>query len=446
MSKRIIDQPVATSLSAGDYVMVDNQAGGSKKFDLKTELSGIKEDLQELIDSGGGGLTTEFKQALYACISHIGAWTDEHGQEYIGALYDVLFNIVVTNISLNTNSLSFGTLNSTQQLTATTTPTGGNVTWTSSNPSVATVSSTGLVTSVGYGNATITATSGSVSATCSVVVEQATLSSISAAYTQSGTVYDTDTLDSLKTDLVVTATWSDSSTSTVASTDYTLSGTLTEGTSTITVSYGGKTTTFNVTVSEVVIPPLYDWNLKSSLTDTVASKEATTSATFTTGVGLVFDTYNTYAAFEGVAALGRTYELDVVSVGTIASAYKHRRMVRFYSAYNNAAGPTFAYNYSNGKWQMYTGTTWDAAVFEDSSLSSAGCFDGKTVKIHVDSSGYMKVYTKTIGASDSTYTLVYQSATAVSNYYANLYIGASAGNDSIANATFSGLRIYEGEK
>ena len=76
-----------------------------------------------------------------------------------------------------------------------------------------------------------------------------TLSSISAVYTQSGTVYDTDSLDSLKSDLVVTATWSDSSTSTVAAADYTLSGTLTVGTSTVTVSYGGKTTTFNVTVT-----------------------------------------------------------------------------------------------------------------------------------------------------------------------------------------------------
>lgn len=74
------------------------------------------------------------------------------------------------------------------------------------------------------------------------------LVSISAVYTQSGTVYDTDTLDSLKADLVVTATYSDSTTATV--TAYTLSGTLTEGTSTITVSYGGKTTTFDVTVTE----------------------------------------------------------------------------------------------------------------------------------------------------------------------------------------------------
>lgn len=76
--------------------------------------------------------------------------------------------------------------------------------------------------------------------------------SISAVYTQGGTVYDTDSLDSLKTDLVVTATYNNSTTETVPGTDYTLSGTLEAGTSTITVSYSGKTTTFNVNVTEAV--------------------------------------------------------------------------------------------------------------------------------------------------------------------------------------------------
>lgn len=76
----------------------------------------------------------------------------------------------------------------------------------------------------------------------------ANLSSISAVYTQSGTVYNTDSLDSLKADLVVTAHYSDSTTATV--TNYVLSGTLTVGTSTITVAYGGKTTTFSVTVTD----------------------------------------------------------------------------------------------------------------------------------------------------------------------------------------------------
>lgn len=79
------------------------------------------------------------------------------------------------------------------------------------------------------------------------VLEQKELISISAVYTQSGTVYDTDTKASLKSDLVVTALYDDSSTAVV--TTYTLSGVLEEGTSVMTVSYSGKATTFNVNVT-----------------------------------------------------------------------------------------------------------------------------------------------------------------------------------------------------
>lgn len=74
---------------------------------------------------------------------------------------------------------------------------------------------------------------------------------ITAVYTQSGTVYDTDSLDSLKADLVVTAFYQSGGSETV--TGYELSGTLTAGTSTITVSYGGKTATFDVVVSPTLI-------------------------------------------------------------------------------------------------------------------------------------------------------------------------------------------------
>lgn len=73
------------------------------------------------------------------------------------------------------------------------------------------------------------------------------LNYIRAVYTQSGTVYDTDSLDNLKADLVVTAFYQGGGSKAV--TGYTLSGTLTEGTSTITVSYGGETTTFDVAVT-----------------------------------------------------------------------------------------------------------------------------------------------------------------------------------------------------
>lgn len=76
----------------------------------------------------------------------------------------------------------------------------------------------------------------------------ATVTSISAVYTQKSIVYDTNSLDVLKSELTVTATMSDSTTRVV--TGYTLSGTLTAGTSTVTVAYGGVTTTFTVNVTQ----------------------------------------------------------------------------------------------------------------------------------------------------------------------------------------------------
>lgn len=72
---------------------------------------------------------------------------------------------------------------------------------------------------------------------------EVTLSSISATY--SGGDVPVGTAVTALTGIVVTATYSDGSTATV--TDYTLSGTIAEGSNTITVSYGGKTTTFTVT-------------------------------------------------------------------------------------------------------------------------------------------------------------------------------------------------------
>lgn len=79
----------------------------------------------------------------------------------------------VSSVSLDKADLSLYT-QGTSQLTATTAPdtTKGNafVSWTSSNPSVATVSDSGLVTGVSSGQTVITAKSGLYTATCTVTV------------------------------------------------------------------------------------------------------------------------------------------------------------------------------------------------------------------------------------------------------------------------------------
>ncbi len=80
--------------------------------------------------------------------------------------------ISCTGITLSQNSISASALGSAATLTATLTPenTTETLAWTSSDTDVATVAG-GVVTIVGVGTATITATCGSQSATCSVTAE-----------------------------------------------------------------------------------------------------------------------------------------------------------------------------------------------------------------------------------------------------------------------------------
>ena len=78
-----------------------------------------------------------------------------------------------------------------------------------------------------------------------------TLTDIDATFTQTGTVYNDDDLDTLRQYLVVKGTYSLNGTSyEVDVNGYTLSGTLSVGTSTITVAFGGFTDTFSVTVTQ----------------------------------------------------------------------------------------------------------------------------------------------------------------------------------------------------
>lgn len=128
------------------------------------------------------------------------------------------------------------------------------------------------ITSTAYSSGTVSIPSvtGNIVITATAVLAA---QSITAVYTQSGTVYDTDSLDSLKADLVVTANYSGGTTATVPSTDYTLSGTLAVGTSTITVSYAGLTDTFSVTVSEwTTAPVIRQSNAYYSQTGEIVSK------------------------------------------------------------------------------------------------------------------------------------------------------------------------------
>ena len=85
-------------------------------------------------------------------------------------------DVLVTEVSVDQSSLSFNNSGDTIQLTATVLPTDATdqtVSWTSDNTDVATVDSSGLVTAVGTGTATITVTTsdGGITASCNITVD-----------------------------------------------------------------------------------------------------------------------------------------------------------------------------------------------------------------------------------------------------------------------------------
>lgn len=221
--------------------------------------------------TGAEGVPSPYKSWYDAIIAYIEANYAANGapQEVREAIYTLLSKAAYTETGLTdelaivqawtaeTLSVTNNLTHVTNSNTATMAEQGGSYTGTLTADSGYTLGTVSVtmggedVTATVYSSGTITIPSvtGDIVITATAV---AAVSSLSAVYTQSGTVYDTDALDTLKADLVVTATYSDSTTATVPSSDYTLSGTLAAGTSTVTVSYGGVTTTFNVTVTQLL--------------------------------------------------------------------------------------------------------------------------------------------------------------------------------------------------
>ena len=174
----------------------------------------------------------------------------------ISATCSVTVKVPISGISLNKSTLALEKGIS-ETLTATVLPTdtteSTTVSWSSSNTSVATVTSAGKVTAVGAGSTTITASCGEKTATCTVTVS-IPITSISlnkstltlekgTSETLTATVLPTDTTES------TTVSWSSSNTSVATVTSAGKVTAVGAGNATITASCGGKTATCTVTVS-----------------------------------------------------------------------------------------------------------------------------------------------------------------------------------------------------
>ncbi len=167
-----------------------------------------------------------------------------------------------TSITLDKTTLSVE-MGKTDVLTATVLPadTTDKVVWSSSNEAVATVEN-GKVTAVSGGKAVITATAGSVSATCEVTVtvpvESVTLDKENISLEKGGSAVLTATVNpSNATDKTVTWESGDETVATVVNGTVTAKG---KGTAVITAKAGGKSATCTVTVTVPVESVTLDKN------------------------------------------------------------------------------------------------------------------------------------------------------------------------------------------
>lgn len=336
-----------------DYSNVDNKPDLSLKQDTLVSGTNIKTINNQSIlgegniniEGGEGGtseLSTEVKNAILDCFENV-AWVNDQGQTYYNALSDLLFppkELVSISAVFNQGSAtiySTDTLDSLKQYLT--------VTATYDDSTTETITNYTLSGTLTVGTSTITVSYGGKTDTFNVVVSQPVeLSSITATYTQSGTVYTTDTLDSLKNDLVVIANYTDSSTRAV--TDYTLSGSLTAGTSTITVSYSGKTTTFTVVVTTVAVTSIdavftqgsatittdnslddlkqyltVTANYNNGTTSTVASTDYTLSGTLAVGTSTITVTYESKTDTFDVTVTEATGNLFDPTTATVLSIF-----------------------------------------------------------------------------------------------------------------------------
>ena len=165
--------------------------------------------------------------------------------------------ITVTGVSVSPESISLE-CGETKQLTAKISPenaTAGDITWTSSDEAIATVSSDGTVTGISKGTATVTATVSGKSGTCEVTVTQEVqsveISPATATLTSKG-----ETIQLTATVLpegAGEATWTSSDEAVATVSPEGIVTAIGEGTATITATVGEKTATCTITVSISIV-------------------------------------------------------------------------------------------------------------------------------------------------------------------------------------------------
>ena len=267
------------------------------------------------------------------------------------------------------------------------------------------------------------------------------LTSIVATFTQGGaTIYDTDSLDSLKAYLVVTAYYDDGTHAAVPAADYTLSGSLTVGTSTITVTYEDMTDTFTVTVSQNLNPIIHNWDFKTSMVDSVGNVTAVASGATRDSNGLTFSSYSQVCDLGQVFDYNTTIEIDFATFDLINghnSSTSHTRSFMVGTATDGGNGIMVK---SRNGWTVYAGAWW-SSYFSVPANDIWTYFANKTIQIYIDADGYaeLRIAGTSLGKAGKAFT-------GSTNHW---YLGNNAPQSSGANfydVTITGVRIYTGDK
>ncbi len=196
-------EPATCTVTVRDYQMKINPGSLTLFADATANLSvsGIPANAQVTWTSSNNGVATVSGGGKVTAVS-AGSATITATWKNGGKTYTATASVTVEShgITLSTYKITGFYVGETRTITANTSPAGQTVTWKSSNNDVARVNSNGVVTAVGGGTATITASFGSYSESCSVTVIQPSIAltktdltmytgnsfSLSAAVTPSG--------------------------------------------------------------------------------------------------------------------------------------------------------------------------------------------------------------------------------------------------------------------
>ncbi|MCC8128456.1 MAG: Ig-like domain-containing protein [Clostridiales bacterium] len=230
------------TISLGDSV--DYHTGVTASDEMDGNLTGqLQVDTSQVDETTAG---------VYPVIYTV---TDSSGNEAVLRIALTIQNPEAKSVTLSQQSLSLDG-NGHYQLTATISPSNwtGSIVWTSSNTDVAVVSD-GLVSWVGVGSCTITATAGSASAQCQVTCGYVSVTSLK--LNASALELDYQASETLTTTVIpsnwsgsVIWTTSDAAVATVANGVVTWAG---QGTCVITASADGRTASCTVTCNQPVI-------------------------------------------------------------------------------------------------------------------------------------------------------------------------------------------------